>query len=64
MPVIAGKGKQRAHADANQLARQRPDGISQGTVHAQDAIAFVMHHNKIFDGIEDLQPVPVCLINT
>ncbi len=55
--------QQGRHVDADKRLRLHSDEVGQRTVHAQDVAGFVVGHNEIADGVEDLDPVPVGLVH-
>ena len=61
---FVGQGQQRAHIHADQFGGRNPDHRSQRPVHAQNLIRLVVHDDEVGDGIENLHPVTVRLLDT
>ena len=56
-------GQQGRHVDPDQRLRLHPNELRQRAVHAQNVAGFVVGHDEIADGIENLDPVPVGLVH-
>ena len=63
LAAFAGQGQQRAHVDADQFAGGYADHGGQGAVDPQNFVGLVVHHDEIGDGVEDLHPVAVGLLD-
>ncbi len=61
---IAGEGHQSSHVDADQLRRWHSDHGGQRAIDAQHAIDFIVYDNEIGNGVKNLQPVTVRLLDT
>src|SRR5580700_7727867 len=51
--------QQGAHVDAYELMRLNSDEIGERTVYPQNMIGLIMRDNEVWDGIEELAPMPV-----
>ena len=60
---LAGQSHQGPHVDADQFRRRNADHRRQRAVHAQHFVGLIVHHDEVGDGVEDLDPMAVRLLD-
>ena len=63
MRDFAVQGQQGAHVDADQLRRRHADHVGQRPIHPQNFPGLIVDHDEIGDGVENLHPVAVGLLD-